>query len=212
MTRIRKDETTMWVEDNNTDVSTDTSSDIDLKHFSYSTQCTSNEIEAKLRKEDRKVLTLNERVEVLRLVESGTSYRKVANIFQVGRTQISNIVKRKEEILEDYSNKVPGNRKSRKKGLLRNLDVNELCYGWYKEACAEGVTVTGALLQKKALEFAKAANNDTFKASNGWLDRFRTRHNISFGKNATGIDGSQKMMETFGSVNTVIFSFIYKNI
>jgi hypothetical protein len=76
------------------------------------------------------------RVEVLRHIDSGTSYRKVAQIFGVGRTQIANIFKRKSEILEDYESDVPGNRKRRKGGTTRNYDVNKLCYAWYKEACA----------------------------------------------------------------------------
>lgn len=157
-------------------------------------------LEIKIKDENRKVLNLYERVEVLRHIDSGTSYRKIAQIFGVGRTQIANIFKRKSEILEDYENDVPGNRKRRKSGLTRNCDVNKLCYAWYKEACAQGMTVTGGLLQKKALEFAMAVNNDTFKASNGWLDSFRTRHNIMFGKRqpGAGADCFANRTETFG--------------
>jgi hypothetical protein len=41
--------------------------------------------------------------------------------------------------------------------------------------------VTGPLLQEKALKFARELGNDTFKVSNGWLESFRLRHNITFG-------------------------------
>jgi hypothetical protein len=54
---------------------------------------------------------------------------------------LANIFKRKSEILEDYESDVPGNRKRRKGGTTRNYDVNKLCYAWYKEACAQGMTV-----------------------------------------------------------------------
>jgi hypothetical protein len=60
------------------------------------------------------------------------------------------------------------------------------------------MTVTGGLLQKKAREFAMAVKNDTFKASNGWLDSFRTRHNITFGKKTPGADCFANRTETFG--------------
>jgi hypothetical protein len=48
-------------------------------------------LEIKIKDDNRKVLNLYERVEVLRHIDSGTSYRKVAQIFGVGRTQIANI-------------------------------------------------------------------------------------------------------------------------
>ena len=53
----------------------------------------------------RKVLTLDERVKAIKLVESGKSSRKVAEDFGVGRTQIQETLKRKREIMEDYENK-----------------------------------------------------------------------------------------------------------
>ena len=52
----------------------------------------------------RKVLTLDERVKVIKQLESGKSSRKVADEFGVGRTQIQETLKRKREIFEDYDN------------------------------------------------------------------------------------------------------------
>lgn len=40
--------------------------------------------------------------------------------------------------------------------------------------------ILGPLLQKKALLIAANLNIQGFVASNGWLDKFRTRHNIHF--------------------------------
>ena len=39
--------------------------------------------------------------------------------------------------------------------------------------------INGPLVQEKALSFAKSLNKDGFKASNGWLNKFKTRHSIS---------------------------------
>ena len=50
----------------------------------------------------RKVLTLNERVDILKQLESGKSSRKIA--LQFGRTQIQSIAIRKANVLEDYYN------------------------------------------------------------------------------------------------------------
>jgi predicted DNA-binding protein YlxM (UPF0122 family) len=52
----------------------------------------------------RKVLTLEQRLEVVKHLENGKSLREIAQIMGVGRTQIQTINKRKAEILEDYGN------------------------------------------------------------------------------------------------------------
>ena len=54
----------------------------------------------------RKVLTLEQRLEVVKHLQNGKSSREIAQIMSVGRTQIHTINKRKAEILEDYGNNV----------------------------------------------------------------------------------------------------------
>ena len=54
----------------------------------------------------RKVLTLEQRLEVVKHLENGKSLREIAQIMGVGWTQIQTINKRKAEILEDYGNNV----------------------------------------------------------------------------------------------------------
>ena len=39
--------------------------------------------------------------------------------------------------------------------------------------------ISGSLVQEIALSFAKSLNKDGFKASNGWSNKFKTRHSIS---------------------------------
>jgi IS30 family transposase len=50
----------------------------------------------------RKVLTLSERVEAIKLHDDGKSSLDVAQIMGIGRTQIQQIIKRKSEVLDDY--------------------------------------------------------------------------------------------------------------
>ena len=57
-------------------------------------------------KTSRKVLTLEQRLEVVKHLENGKSSREIAQIMGVGWTQIQTINKRKAEILEDYGNNV----------------------------------------------------------------------------------------------------------
>ena len=59
----------------------------------------------------RMVLTLSERVEDIKLHDSGKSSRDVAQIMDVGRTQIQHIIKRKSEVLDDYESNISNDRK-----------------------------------------------------------------------------------------------------
>jgi transposase len=57
------------------------------------------------------VLTLSERVEAIKLHDGGKSSRDVAQIMDVGRTQIQQIIKRKSEVLDDYESNISNDRK-----------------------------------------------------------------------------------------------------
>ncbi len=59
----------------------------------------------------RKVLTLSERVEAIKLHDGGKSSRDVAQIMGIGRMQIQQIIKRKSEVLDDYESNVSNDRK-----------------------------------------------------------------------------------------------------
>jgi hypothetical protein len=54
---------------------------------------------------------------------------------------------------------------------------------WFKEVKKnKDVTLDGPLMQQQALKFAQYLNNKEFKASNGWLEKFKQRMNISYKK------------------------------
>ena len=51
-------------------------------------------------------------------------------------------------------------------------------YEWYLLARRRLVPVTGPMLQEEALAIVNGLGHSDFKASNGWLQRFKDRHNI----------------------------------
>ena len=73
----------------------------------------------------RKVLPLKERIEAVQLSRQGKSARQIALELGVGRTQVQNILKNKEEILRVYEGGVPSGQKRRRK--TGNEEVNS----WY---------------------------------------------------------------------------------
>ena len=51
-------------------------------------------------------------------------------------------------------------------------DLEKACYKWLLNARNQNIPVSGNILKVKALYFAKELGcDDTFKASDGWLDR-----------------------------------------
>ena len=58
-------------------------------------------------------------------------------------------------------------------------NIDNATWLWFKRARALNMPVPGPYIQQKALELAKRYDQGNFKASNGWLERFKGRHNIS---------------------------------
>ncbi|CAM2117226.1 unnamed protein product [Caretta caretta] len=54
-------------------------------------------------------------------------------------------------------------------------------YQWFVQARSEGFPISGPILKAQAEKFDHLINGNEskFKASNGWLDRFKKRHTIS---------------------------------
>ena len=106
--------------------------------------------------------------------------RKLAETFQCGRTQIQAILKNKDTIKDLYesnaSDKLAQCQKRTRKSEY--ADINQALYKWYQLATSRSIYPDGKILMEKAIEIAKKLENDTFKAFNGWLTRWKERHNI----------------------------------
>ncbi|XP_053406646.1 tigger transposable element-derived protein 4-like [Mercenaria mercenaria] len=127
----------------------------------------------------RNFLTLEKRVEVIRLSESGKSGRAIAEQVGVGRTQIHGILKRKREIMDEFENNVNMEYKRPRRATTYE-DINDLCLKWFNDATGRRINVSGPLLKERALKYAQDLGVNDFKASNGWLESFLKRNNIVF--------------------------------
>uniref|UniRef100_A0A8D0L318 Tigger transposable element-derived protein 6 n=1 Tax=Sphenodon punctatus TaxID=8508 RepID=A0A8D0L318_SPHPU len=59
-------------------------------------------------------------------------------------------------------------------------DLDEAVYRWFKMARDNNMPVSGDALRTKAKTFAASLGIENFKCSNGWLDRFKQRHDLKF--------------------------------
>ena len=112
--------------------------------------------------------------------EKGTrSKTEIARQFNVPASKLSTWIKNKETIKDGYQKFGP-KRKSMKVGAHDELE--EVLITWFEATRSNNIPVLGPLLQAKAEELSQKMNIHGFHASNGWLDRFKERHGVSFKK------------------------------
>ena len=108
------------------------------------------------------------------------SQRQLADRFNVGRSQVNRILKRKAEFMEVYENNVNECLNRKRVCVSSDYDnIDNATWLWFKRARARNMPVPGPYIQQKALELAKRYDQGNFKPSKGWLERFKGRHNIS---------------------------------
>lgn len=71
--------------------------------------------------------------------------------------------------------------KRKRARLANDTQLESAVHQWFVQARAEGSPISGTVVQIQAGKFDKALNGEesTFKASQGWLQRFKNRHGIS---------------------------------
>ena len=126
-------------------------------------------------------LSLQEKMDLLKERERGLSYRELGDKFQLSIGAVSNILKRKCEYENDYHSNQNKKVKRKVKGDL-SQSINDNVYEWFTAQRSKNIPISGPILQEYARKVAMDLDDssDKFKASNGWLDRFRTRYNIQF--------------------------------
>ncbi|GBM84948.1 Tigger transposable element-derived protein 4 [Araneus ventricosus] len=155
----------------------------------------------------KKRLNLKEKIDVLKVIEKEKlSVRRLAERFHVGKTQISELLKDKEGIRKMWVLNSNENLKNLKFRKIETSEIDEVLMKWFRSARAKNIPVNGVLLQEKAREVGESLGLETFKASNGWLEKFRTRHNISF-KQICGEEKSvnpNEVTDWFGKLKSLL--------
>ena len=59
-------------------------------------------------------------------------------------------------------------------------DIDNALLEWFRKARSKSIPITGPMLQEKATKIAEVLKipPEMFKASNGWLDRFKNTYGI----------------------------------
>ncbi|KAK3888717.1 hypothetical protein Pcinc_007250 [Petrolisthes cinctipes] len=131
--------------------------------------------------EKRGALSLETKVEIIHRIQSGEKQVDLAMEYNVGRSTLSFIMKHSDKFLAVWKNGKFHPDSKRLRGAQRE-DVEEALYEWYKQALQVHLTITGPILCQKAKDFALKLGYKEFKATHGWLDRFKHRRNITLGR------------------------------
>lgn len=136
----------------------------------------------------RKSLCIDEKVLLIRAIETGEKISDVGKRFGFSRSTVSTIWKNKEKILH-----AEGEGKSSKK-LKKPIyeDLDQAVLSWFHRQRQNNMPISGPLVKAKAENFAEELGLTSFKASEGWLGKFKQRHHINYGK----ISGEARSVDT----------------
>ncbi|XP_033333817.1 jerky protein homolog-like [Megalopta genalis] len=127
---------------------------------------------------NRTALTIGQKIEISEKLECGASVRNLANEYQIHPTTVRRI---RRNIMSMHHLAEQGMQVWKRKKLRKPAfeDIENRLYVWWLEQKTLGDPVTDLLLHNKALELNEEFGGpSTFKASAGWIAKFKNRHNI----------------------------------
>ncbi|CAK9293348.1 unnamed protein product [Gordionus sp. m RMFG-2023] len=124
-------------------------------------------------------LTFCEKLEVIKYLQNH-SQRACARKFLIGHGTVHNIKKNKDDIIKGFEEGILPSHRKRKYKSSENEQINDYTWKFYEKAKSQDIVISGPVLKNAALKFAQQLGQAKFQASNGWLDSFKNRHNISF--------------------------------
>ena len=134
-------------------------------------------------KRKRAALSIKDKQIIISRLDKGEKGTNLAQEFGISKQQISDIRKNKDKILK-FTDSIETSEGLKRKSLKLADDeqLDKALYTWFIQQRSTGAPISGPLLQEKAKHFSTQLNTETvdreFKASTGWLEKFKTRHGI----------------------------------
>lgn len=141
---------------------------IHTARFSLSSQC-----------RNEKILNVDEKVRILRELENGVKNSEICRKYDLSSSTVSTMLKNKEKIMEAFEQNKKDCKRLKK---CSKEDLEEALLKWMKVQRSLNFPISGPLLKVQAEKFAEQLGYSSFVCSNGFLDRFKNRNGITFGK------------------------------
>ena len=125
-------------------------------------------------------LTLKKKYELIQAVQNAPASSKKKDIaaeFKIPSNTLSTIMKNKDHVIEKYHRQdiEPERKRFRSSAFT---DIDEALLKWFEVVRDRNAAVSGPIMKEKANNLAKMLGHPDFRCSDGWLDRFKHRHNI----------------------------------
>lgn len=133
---------------------------------------------------------MKQKVDIVSQIRKGRSHTAVARDYHVSRQCISKIWMRKNVILQSFQD---GRSELKKLRPLKYMQIDSELLIWFKRRKDQKLPVGGTILIERAKAIAKELSIDSFVASNGWLDSWKKRHNITFRSVTEGEEKPEKI-------------------
>jgi hypothetical protein len=144
------------------------------------------------KRKQRTPLSLEDKINIIKKKETGINISDeiLAREYNVDRSTISSIIRKKEDLLTTYSNAKTSELKRTRIQPGRFPVLEDALYRWFQGLRSQNIPVSQELLKKKVMYFYNEVKNKgvqfpEFEASRGWLENFQNRYEIS-SKNVTG--------------------------
>ena len=126
-------------------------------------------------KRKRVTLTLGTKLEIVKKIKLGRSNISLAEEYGIGKATVSDL-KRDKDKLTALADTHVADKVFLSKNPAQYDDLDKAVYTWFTQERARGTPLSGPIFMAKALSFAKqlCGEDNTFKASQGWLDKFKT--------------------------------------
>ena len=111
-----------------------------------------------------------------------SSYRRLAEITGVPKSTILRVLRQESQLREELVLQEGQAGTSKRKREGKDPDVEEALDQWFSIVSGRGVNINGPILKAKSEELAEKFGRNDFKATDGWLSRWKVRHNIKFKK------------------------------
>ena len=105
---------------------------------------------------------------------------ELADKYGISPGQVTNILNAPDKWLNINPNSYEA--KLKKPHASPVVNIEEVLILWVEKAIECNLTITGSIIQEKALKFSELLGNNNFKASSGWLHNFKQKYSIKHGE------------------------------
>lgn len=113
-----------------------------------------------------------QKCKIIKEIEMGMTNKEASEKFGVPKNTISTWMKNKEKLLKGLEQNSSESKKIRS---CNYEQVDKAVLKWFSLQRSQNVPIDGQMLKEKALQFAESFDISTFKASDGWLDKWKKR-------------------------------------